>query len=315
MSSELLNTDSWNSNLKNAYNTARRVWRNIQSKRGVLTSDDIAGNNKYKKGLMDARNKTKTVPQQDGDLEYDPDNVASTIAYGLAGYMSSYGDDDSSYEEDNLLNLENPSVSENYMAQFKGISGLEQKNDRLGDLKFDVPLELRGVFKSAEQWEGFKGAIRSIESNVYGYASENGSYDGAYQMGESAKQDAADFLGITSIGHTKAARKKFRADPKLQEKYYAAFVSSNLKSLMKSKVFRSLSQDDMIGTLAYAQLGATSAKRYIEKGEVKLDGNGFSGVGFIDRVKEKLNLNTTTPKVGIMKPLKNPLRSYEDPKE
>jgi len=315
MSSELLNKDSWNSGLQNAYSTARRVWRNIKADRGIPTRDDIEGNKRYKKGLMDARNKTITVPQQDGDLEYNPNDVASTIAYGLAGYMSSYGDDDSSYEEDNLLNLENPSVSENYMAQFKGISGLEQKNDRLGDLKFDVPLELRGVFKSAEQWEGFKGAIRSIESNVYGYDSKNGSYDGAYQMGESAKQDAADFLGITSIGHTKAARKKFRSDPELQERYYAAFVSSNLKSLMKSKVFRNLSQDDMIGTLAYAQLGATSAKRYIEKGEVKLDGNGFSGVGFIDRVKEKLNLNTTTPKVGIMKPLKNPLRSYEDPKE
>ena len=315
MSSELLNKDSWNSGLQNAYSTARRVWRNIQAKRGIPTSDDIAGNKRYKKGLMDARNKTNNLPQQDDDIEYNPDNAASTIAYGLSGYMSSYGDDDSSYEEDNLLNLENPSVSENYMAQYRGIPELEQDNSRLGDLKFDVPLELRGVFNSAEQWEGFKGAIRSIESNVYGYASVNGSYDGAYQMGKSAKQDAADFLGETSVGHSKRAREMFRGDPELQERYYAAFVSSNLKSLMKSKVFRSLSQDDMIGTLAYAQLGATSAKNYIEKGEVKLDGNGFSGVNFIDRVKEKLNLNTTTPKVGIMKPLKNPSRSYEDPKE
>jgi len=89
----------------------------------------------------------------------------------------------------------------------------------------------------------------------------------------------------------------FRADPELQERYYAAFVSSNLKSLMKSKVFRNLSQDDMIGTLAYAQLGVGSAKKYIEKGEIKVDGNGFSGVGFIDRVKERLGLNVTSPKV------------------
>jgi hypothetical protein len=64
---------------------------------------------------------------------------------------------------------------------------------------------------------------------------------------------------------------------------------------MKSKVFKNLSQDDMIGTLAYAQLGVGSAKKYIEKGEVKLDGNGFSGVGFIDRVKERLGLNVTSP--------------------
>ena len=295
MSSELLNKDSWNSGLENAYNTARRVWRNIQAKRGIPTSDDIAGNKRYKKGLMDARNKTNNLPQQDDDIEYNPDNAASTIAYGLSGYMSSYGDDDSSYEEDNLLNLENPSVSENYMAQYRGIPELEQDNSRLGDLKFDVPLELRGVFNSAEQWEGFKGAIRSIESNVYGYASVNGSYDGAYQMGKAAKQDAADFLGETSIGHTKAAREMFRGDPELQERYYAAFVSSNLKSLMKSKVFRNLSQDDMIGTLAYAQLGVGSAKKYIEKGEIKVDGNGFSGVGFIDRVKERLGLNVTSP--------------------
>jgi len=125
----------------------------------------------------------------------------------------------------------------------------------------------------------------------------NGSYDGAYQMGKDAKQDAADFLGETSVGHSKRAREMFRGDPELQERYYAAFVSSNLKSLMKSKVFRNLSQDDMIGTLAYAQLGVGSAKKYIEKGEIKVDGNGFSGVGFIDRVKERLGLNVTSPKV------------------
>ena len=307
--SDMLNKNSWIRAIEDFRNTANRVFDNIQNKRGVQSSEFKEGTKRYrekqKKGLMNPA-RTDKYDLKNLGLDYDGDNISSAADYGLSGYLSST-------ENVDMMNLENPSDLENELAKFRGAAPFGEMEDRLGDLKLEVPKALRGVFKDEKQWKGFKNAIRSIESNVYGYNSVNGSYDGAYQMGYSAKKDAYDYLkkigglskGEKFIGHTKKARESFRADPELQERYYSAFVQSNYKRLMKSKVFKDLSQDDKIGVLAYAQLGATAAKNYIEKGEVKLDANNFSGTSFIERVKDALDLNVTDREVFLNNYLEN----------
>jgi len=196
---------------------------------------------------------------------------------------------------------------------FGSYADLIKQTSKGSDLKFStdnikkqspgltVPKNLKGVFKDAAQWKSFTDVIASKESSTDGFKSiggENDAYDGKYQMGEVAKKEAENYLGIKTIGHTPSSRARFRNDLDLQEKYYAAYVSANHDFLKKnSKVYNELSNDDKIGILGYAQQGQGNAREYVNKGIVSVDGNGVKATTYIDALAKELQLKVTSPSV------------------
>lgn len=196
---------------------------------------------------------------------------------------------------------------------FGSYADLIKQTSKGSDLKFStdnikkqspgltVPKNLKGVFKDAAQWKSFTDVIASKESSTDGFKSiggENDAYDGKYQMGEVAKKEAENYLGIKTIGHTPSSRARFRNDLDLQEEYYAAYVSANHDFLKKnSKVYNELSNDDKIGILGYAQQGQGNAREYVNKGIVSVDGNGVKATTYIDALAKELQLKVTSPSV------------------
>lgn len=101
----------------------------------------------------------------------------------------------------------------------------------------------------------YRDVVAQIESGGE-YDIQGGSgnmYAGRYQMGAAAREDAARLLGETYEGDTEAARKKFREDPEMQERYFAAYTRVNHQYLMKgSPEYRSLSKEGKLQVLGYA---------------------------------------------------------------
>ena len=193
--------------------------------------------------------------------------------------------------------------TDNIKQSSKGNSDLKFSTDntKKQSLGLTIPKDLEGIFKDAAQWESFTDVIASKESSTDGYKARGGfndAYDGKYQMGKVAKQEAEDWLGIKTIGHTPSSRARFRNDRNLQEKYYGAYVSANHAFLKKtSKVYNKLSNDDKIGILGYAQQGQGNAREYVNKGIVSVDGNGVRGTKYIDALVKEMGLKVTSPSV------------------
>ena len=125
----------------------------------------------------------------------------------------------------------------------------------------------------------FRDVVAQIESKGE-YDIQGGSgkmYAGRYQMGAAARQDAARFLGETYEGDTEAARKKFREDPEMQERYFAAYTRANHETLMRlSPEYRELTKEGKLQVLGYAHnAGAGNALDWLKSGRSKVFYDGF----------------------------------------
>ena len=158
------------------------------------------------------------------------------------------------------------------------------------------------VGMSKGEWEAFKKEVAKIESGgkkdpyrISGGANKH--YDGKYQMGKLAKQDAADLLGM-GIGHSKSERDSFRNNPALQERAFAAFTAKNHKTLMdKSEIYRSLSKKQQSAVLGYAHnQGATAASKWLSSGKVGSDKFKTKGTKYSDAIASVLGVKL--PKFG-----------------
>ena len=158
------------------------------------------------------------------------------------------------------------------------------------------------VGMNKDEWEAFKKEVAKIESGgkkdpyrISGGANKH--YDGKYQMGKLAKQDAADLLGM-SIGHSKSERDSFRSNPALQERAFAAFTAKNHKTLMnKSEVYRGLSKKQQSAVLGYAHnQGATAASKWLSSGKVGSDKFKTKGTKYSDAIASVLGVSL--PKFG-----------------
>ena len=102
-------------------------------------------------------------------------------------------------------------------------------------------------------------------------------YAGRYQMGSDARQDAARFLGETFQGDSEAARKTFREDPQMQERYFAAYTRANHGYLTNgSPEYKELSQEGKLQVLGYAHnAGAGNAIKWLKSGMSDSFRDGF----------------------------------------
>ena len=93
----------------------------------------------------------------------------------------------------------------------------------------------------------------------------SGMYAGRYQMGAMAREDAARLLGETYQGDSEAARKTFREDKQMQERYFAAYTRANHQYLMnRSPEYKELSKEEKLQVLGYAHnLGWRSAAELV----------------------------------------------------
>lgn len=139
-------------------------------------------------------------------------------------------------------------------------------------------------------WDVYSDSVAQIESGGKydiqgGY---NSHYDGKYQMGRVAKQDAARRLG-TTLGHSADERSAYLADPELQERAFEAFTLTNHDTLSRrSEKYRGMSQQEQLSILAYAHnQGAGGALAYLRTGKAGKDGFGTSGQKYVDAVRGK----------------------------
>ena len=125
----------------------------------------------------------------------------------------------------------------------------------------------------------YRDVVAQIESGGK-YDIQGGSgkmYAGRYQMGADAREDAARFLGETYEGDTEAARKKFREDPQMQERYFAAYTRANHETLMRlSPEYRELTKEGKLQVLGYAHnAGAGNAVDWLKSGMSDSFRDGF----------------------------------------
>ena len=148
-------------------------------------------------------------------------------------------------------------------------------------------VEQMGMNRS--QFEIYKREIAKIESEGSGgYAAiggHNDHYDGKYQMSKVAKQDAARILGEDFIGHDKSSRAIFRADPEMQERYFAAYTRANHGYLLSNEKYRNASPEKKLSILGYAHnQGWSKADNWLNSGEVGRDSFGTAGTKYADAI-------------------------------
>jgi len=130
-----------------------------------------------------------------------------------------------------------------------------------------------------KDFELYRDVVANIESKGK-YDIQGGSgdmYAGRYQMGAAARQDAARLLGETYQGDSEAARKRFREDPEMQERYFAAYTRANHNYLMSgSPEYRSLSREGKLQVLGYAHnAGWSRARDWLKDGMSESFEDGF----------------------------------------
>lgn len=148
---------------------------------------------------------------------------------------------------------------------------------------------------SSSMWDAYREEISAIESGgkENPYAAKGGAnkhYDGMYQLGKVAKQDAGQLLGIT-LGHTAQEREAYRNDPELQEKAFAAYTAKNHDYLMnKSEKYKMLPLEEKLAVLGYAHnQGWRGADKWLETGETGEDAFGTKGTKYYDALIDRLN--------------------------
>jgi len=125
----------------------------------------------------------------------------------------------------------------------------------------------------------YRDVVAEIESKGK-YDIQGGSgdmYAGRYQMGAAAREDAARLLGETYQGDSEVARKTFREDKQMQERYFAAYTRANHGYLMKgSPEYKELSKEGKLQVLGYAHnAGWSRAADWLESGMSSSFKDGF----------------------------------------
>ena len=125
----------------------------------------------------------------------------------------------------------------------------------------------------------YRDTVAQIESGGE-YDIQGGSgnmYAGRYQMGADARKDAARFLGEEYQGDSEAARKAFREDKQMQERYFAAYTRANHEYLMKgSPEYANLSKEGKLQVLGYAHnAGWSRAADWLKSGMSDSFRDGF----------------------------------------
>ncbi len=139
------------------------------------------------------------------------------------------------------------------------------------------------------QFNAYRQALAGIESGGGNYGIVGGAgnkYNGAYQFGNAAMQDAAKALGVPV-----PSREEFLKNPEMQEKFLDAFTSQNHKTLMKiSPEYRNMSPEERLGVLGYAHnQGAGGAANWLKTGQAGKDGFGTLGTKYSDEIKTQLD--------------------------
>jgi murein DD-endopeptidase MepM/ murein hydrolase activator NlpD len=141
-----------------------------------------------------------------------------------------------------------------------------------------------------EQWDIYRNTLAKIESGGrYDVPGGSGKhYDGRYQMGAAAKEDAARILGIPYPGHSDnpndPKRVAFRKNPELQERMFAAFTLANHGYLSSNQTYQSKeTTEQKLQILGYAHnQGAGGAAKWLRTGRVGKDGFGTAGTAYSD---------------------------------
>jgi murein DD-endopeptidase MepM/ murein hydrolase activator NlpD len=141
-----------------------------------------------------------------------------------------------------------------------------------------------------EQWDIYRNTLAKIESGGrYDVPGGSGKYyDGRYQMGGPAKEDAARILGIPYPGHSNnpndPRRVAFRKNPELQERMFAAYTLANHGYLSSNQTYQSKqTTEQKLQILGYAHnQGAGGAAKWLMTGRVGKDGFGTSGTAYSD---------------------------------
>lgn len=145
-----------------------------------------------------------------------------------------------------------------------------------------------------ELWDAYRQEVSAIESGGLEnpYAAKGGAnkhYDGMYQLGKVAKQDASKLLGIT-LSHDASAREAYRSNPALQEKAFAAYTAKNHAYLTsKSAKYRELPMKEKLAVLGYAHnQGWGGAKEWLSTGVEGKDAFGTKGTKYYNAITKRL---------------------------
>ncbi len=156
---------------------------------------------------------------------------------------------------------------------------------------------------TASQWKTYKDTLASIETSGYSLSSSYGAiggsgnlYDGRYQMGNAAKIDAANILGIPV-----PSRSAFRANPQLQEDMILAYTVQNhrlLSGRRGSQRYRDASGIERLSYLGFAHnQGWVHAANWLDSNMTKdptRDGFGTSGTKFTKALRRAFGQPTQT---------------------
>lgn len=177
---------------------------------------------------------------------------------------------------------------------------------------YDLVAKELGV--TPEQWEAYREGIAAIESQgeiaegrdpykaIGGF---NKAYDGKFQLGNLAKEDAYDYLNISE--KDRLDREGFRNDPALQEEMFAAFTIKNHHYTKSKKnagpIYKALNPEQQLAVLGYGHnIGHVGLRDYINTGVVKSDGHGTPGDKFIHSISGRLRSEDnplTLPSFGV----------------
>ena len=167
-------------------------------------------------------------------------------------------------------------------------SGSRQYDTSSGGLLAPGAVEQGEKAKEQVSQAGFGESEFALYRDVVAQIESGGEYDiqggtddmysGRYQMGAAARENAARFLGETYEGDTEAARKKFREDPEMQERYFAAYTRANHETLMRlSPEYRELTKEGKLQVLGYAHnAGAGNAVDWLKSGRSESFRDGFN---------------------------------------
>lgn len=134
------------------------------------------------------------------------------------------------------------------------------------------------------QWDIYRNTLAQIESsgNYKIIGGSNNHYDGRYQLGAAAKADAGKILK-QSIPHDLDSRARFRNDPALQERVFAAFTLVNHRYLMRNPKYKNAPVERKLQILGYAHnQGMGGAEKWLTTGVVGADGFGTKGTKYTD---------------------------------
>jgi hypothetical protein len=174
-----------------------------------------------------------------------------------------------------------------------------------------------------QQWDTFRNTIAQIESggSYTKYGGSGNHYDGRYQMGAAAKQDAARILGIAYPGHSDdpndPRRVAFRSNPELQERMFAAYTLANHGYLSSDSNYQAKQTvEQKLQVLGYAHnQGAGGASKWMRTGKVGKDGFGTSGTKYSNALRQAFKGSTPTTQAPAQIPSTKPSSPSPKPQQ